>query len=51
MVLCEDLRLTDGTLILSAKHMLSENSVNRLRDLRALLADEVIWVLVADTGT
>ena len=37
MTLKENIRLNDGTLILSAGHILSELSINRLNDLKALL--------------
>lgn len=47
MVLCEDLRLKDGTLILSPNHALSENTINRLMELRGLLRDELVWVRAA----
>lgn len=50
MVLCEELRLTDGTLILSARHTLTENTVNRLSELRTLLPEELLWVQVPDNS-
>lgn len=49
MVLCEELRLTDGTLVLSARNRLSETTVNRLSDLRALLPSEMLWVQVPES--
>lgn len=44
MILKEPIRLKDGTLILSPGHTLSETSINRLHDLRALLSENEITV-------
>lgn len=44
MILNENIYLKDGTLILSSGHALSELSINRLRDLEALLPSEGIAV-------
>lgn len=37
MILKEDIKLLDGTLLLSSGHVLSEASINRLYDIRSLL--------------
>ena len=44
MMLKEDIRLNDGTLILSANHTLTELSINRLMDLSDLLSSHEIVV-------
>jgi CheY-like chemotaxis protein len=50
MVLARDIFLTDGTLLLSAKHALGRITINRLQEMREVLKEETCWVVQPGNG-
>lgn len=48
MRLRQDVLASDGTLLLSQGHTLSELNINRLLELRTILRDEALWVVDED---
>ncbi|MFH1819291.1 MAG: response regulator [Pseudomonadota bacterium] len=48
MVLARDIFLTDGTLLLSAKHSIGRITINRLQEMREILKADTCWVVRAE---
>lgn len=48
MVLARDIFLTDGTLLLSAKHSIGRITINRLQEMREILKTDTCWVVRAE---